>query len=59
MKSIRERLQDLHDQEHTFNVDMGRIDNEIKALLKKKAKLAKRVSNNMKYRNQLINRLTQ
>jgi hypothetical protein len=37
--------------------EIGKIDKEIKWLNKKKLALAKRVSKNMKYRNQLIEKL--
>lgn len=54
---IRRRLKELHVHENEFNYQISIIDKEIKVLLKKKAKFARQVSNNMKYRNRLINQL--
>lgn len=54
---IRNRLKTLHDQENDLNKEMGKIDHQIKLLKKKKAKVARRVSKNMLYRNRLINQL--
>lgn len=54
---IRKKLKHLHDQEDAFNKEMGDIDNQIKFMLKRKAKFAKQISKNMKYRNELIKKL--
>lgn len=55
--AIRDRLKRLHDQENELNKEMSKIDYQIKMLRKQKEKVAKRVSNNMRYRNKLINQL--
>lgn len=57
MRTIKERLQQSHRQEDAMNKQMGLIDKEVKELNKRKAKLSKMISGNMKYRNQLINQL--
>lgn len=54
---IRKKLIELHDQEDTMNKSMGNIDKQVLELKKQKKKLAKKISNNMKYRNQLIYKL--
>ena len=54
---IRIRLKELHKQEDEMNKEMGKIEAQILILKKKKAKLAKRISGNMLYRNRLINQL--
>jgi DNA repair ATPase RecN len=56
-EQIRERLLQLHRSENALNKEMSKIDFEVRQLGKKKAKLQKMVSSNMKYRNQLINKL--
>jgi hypothetical protein len=50
----RKRLEQLHEQENELNAEMSKINNQIVQLEKRKAKIARRVSNNMKYRNRLI-----
>lgn len=57
MGDIRNKLKNLHEQENELNKQMGKLNGQIKALQKKKDKLAKQVSNNMRYRNSLINKL--
>lgn len=54
---IRSKLKTLHEKEKELNKEMGKIDYQIKTLSKKKVKIAKQVSNNMRYRNRLINQL--
>jgi hypothetical protein len=54
---IRERLLKLHAEENDLNKEMGKITFAIKECQKKKLKIAKRISSNMKYRNKLINLL--
>lgn len=56
-EQIREKLLQAHRQEDTMNKEMSNIDKQVNLLHKKKAKLSKMVSSNMKYRNQLINKL--
>lgn len=56
-EKIRQMLLELHKQEDNMNREMGKISKQILELEKKKQKLAKRISGNMKFRNQLINRL--
>lgn len=56
-EQIRERLLLCHQAEDEINKRMGRIDAQIKGLNKDKAKLAKQVSSNMRYRNTLILKL--
>lgn len=58
-EQIRERLLLLHKEEDELNKKMGSIDAQIKGLNKDKAKLAKQVSSNMRYRNTLISKLKQ
>lgn len=54
---IKEKLIMLHEQENGFNGEMGKIDKQIQLLAKRKEKLARMVSKNMKHRNQLIEML--
>jgi hypothetical protein len=54
---IKDRLLKLHEEEDVMNVEMGKIDKQIKLLGKRKSKLSKRISENMKFRNRLINQL--
>lgn len=56
-ETIRERLLKLHATENEINRELSGLDKQIKTIEIKKKKLAKRVSHNMKYRNQLINKL--
>lgn len=53
-EKTKKRLEQLHEQENNLNKEMGEISYQISQLEKRKAKIAKQVSNNMKYRNRLI-----
>lgn len=48
---------EAHQQEDEMNREMTKIDKQIYELQKRKNKLAKRISGNMKFRNTLINKL--
>lgn len=50
----KERLHRLREEEKTFSKRISRIEFEIKQLKKEKAKIAKQVSHNMRYRNKII-----
>lgn len=59
-----ERLKKVHEHENILGNSMSGIDKEINKLTKmirsqmvKKQKIQKRISSNMRYRNQLINLL--
>lgn len=52
-----EKLKRAHEQEDEFNREMGAIDKLIREQNKRKDKLKRLVSKNMKYRNTLINML--
>lgn len=54
---IKEKLLQLHRQENGMNKLIGKCDKIISLEQKKKKKLANMVSSNMKYRNQLIQKL--
>lgn len=54
---IRYHLLRAHRQENAINTEMTKIDKQILQLQKRKNKLAKMVSSNMKWRNRLINQL--
>ena len=56
-EKIREKLLQLHRQENDMNKLISDYDKQIKVAEKKKTKVAKMISSNMKYRNQLINKL--
>ncbi len=56
-EKIREKLLQLHRQENDMNKLISDYDKQIKVSEKKKTKVAKMISSNMKYRNQLINKL--
>jgi hypothetical protein len=56
-EQIRERLAKCHKEELSLNKQMGAIGKHIGFLERRKAKLAKLVSKNMKYRNSLIAKL--
>lgn len=51
---IREKLLKLHTEENEMNKEMGGYNRTIKDCQKKKLKIAKQISANMKYRNKLI-----
>jgi hypothetical protein len=53
-EKVREKLKQAHEQENEINKQISTIDNQIKFLSNKKTALAKRVSKNMQYRNNLI-----
>lgn len=53
-QEIKDKLKVLHNEENELNYEMAKIDKAIKQLEKDKSKLAKRISFNMKKRNQLI-----
>lgn len=57
LEKIRLKLLELHQQEDEMNCEISSIDKQIRLLEKKKQKLAKRISGNMKFRNRLINEL--
>jgi hypothetical protein len=50
----RNRLHELHVEENKINKELTSIEKQIKTLLKRKQKLSKIVSHNMKYRNIII-----
>lgn len=54
---IKERLQKLHHEEDLMNKALTNFDKQILSIKKQKLKLAKKISGNMRYRNQLIERL--
>lgn len=54
---IRKRLTDCHDAENKMNKEMSDLYWQIKTAIKRREKLFKQVSKNMKYRNSLINKL--
>ena len=56
-EQIREKLLKLHSEENEMNKEMGKQNYQIKLCQKKKLKIAKQISVNMKYRNKLINLL--
>lgn len=56
-QQIRQRLLLCHQSENELNREIGKLDNTIKDARKKKIKLAKAVSKNMRYRNSLILKL--
>lgn len=53
----KEKLKELHNIENSLNKEINMIDKEIQSLKSKKSKLAKRISNNMKFRNKIISEL--
>jgi len=56
-EQIREKLLKLHTEEKPMSHELSRLDFQIKLALKKKAKIAKMISANMKSRNYWINKL--
>ncbi len=54
---IRKMLDDLHKAEDKLNKRMTKINWEISLLEKEKKKIAAKVSNNMRHRNILIEKL--
>lgn len=57
-KVTNEKLIQLHAQEDELNSAMTTINKEIAELEKKKKKIAKQVSHNMRLRNKIINELS-
>lgn len=57
IEKIRTKLEQAHEQENEFNKEMNAVSFQIKQLEIKKAKLARRISKNVKYRNLLISYL--
>lgn len=57
IEKIRTKLEQAHEQENEFNKEMSVVSFQIKQLVIKKAKLARQISKNMKYRNLLISYL--
>jgi hypothetical protein len=55
--SIQEKLTRAHEQERILNTEMGKIDKQIRELIKRKHTLRHKISRNMKYRNTLIAKL--
>jgi len=55
MRTKEQILKMLHDSENEKNREIGKIDKEIKRLNARKLKLARQISNNMLYRNRLLN----
>ena len=53
-ESVKISLEKLHIRENNLNREMSKIDAQIATLKKRKAKIAKQVSSNMKNRNRLI-----
>lgn len=57
IEQIRRKLIELHQHEDYFNKEVGNIDKQILLLQKRKTKLTKSISANMKFRNKLIEQL--
>jgi hypothetical protein len=51
---IKNKLSELHLHENGWNKEISILDATIKKCEKEKIKLAKKISNNMKYRNLLL-----
>lgn len=56
-KNIKELIRLTHTNERAYGIEMGKIDKQIKELVKKKNKIRKSVSKIMRYRNSLIEKL--
>lgn len=56
-EQIREKLKVEHERENLMNKELRKLDNIISHAKKKKLKIAKKISSNMKYRNKLISML--
>lgn len=54
IEKIRKKLLHLHTKEDELNREIGNLDKAIRKAQKTKLKIAKQVSNNMIYRNSLI-----
>ena len=48
------KIKELHQHEDGFNREMVNIDKQVARLLKRKEKLKKQISNNMKYVNKIL-----
>lgn len=57
VNKLRSKLIELHEQENSMNKEMSDINRQILELRKKKLKITKRISGNMKFRNRLITQL--
>lgn len=53
-EKTKNKLAELHLHENEWNKEISILDATIKNCNKKKIKLAKQISNNMKYRNKLL-----
>lgn len=56
-EQVKEKLLTLHVKEDSMNKEMSVCDKQIRQLILKKTRLAKKISRNMKFRNLLINKL--
>ena len=56
---VNPKIKELHQHEDEFNREMVNIDKQVARLLKRKEKLKKQISNNMKYVNKLLNERNQ
>lgn len=56
-EQVKEKLLTLHVKEDSMNKEMSECDKQIRQLILKKTRLAKKISRNMKFRNLLINKL--
>lgn len=56
---IKRKIKENHEQEDSYNREIGNIDKQIKKLKTRKQALVKMVSKNMKYRNLIISFLPQ
>jgi len=56
-EQIKNKLLQLHRKENEMNKVLSNLDKQMKDAQKKKNKVAKMISSNMKYRNTLINKL--
>lgn len=54
-EQLRNKIQQLHEHENDFNREISEIDKRMRQLIIRKNKLAKNISRNVIYRNNLIN----
>ena len=54
IEKVRRLLKESHKTEKSYNKEMGLIDKQIRYLNKKKSKLSKNISSQMKFRNRVI-----
>jgi hypothetical protein len=59
MLNIKTKLTEAHERENELNKQLGKLDAIIRNAQKKKKVLARKISVNMKYRNGLVNRLSE